>query len=324
MTRLIRLALTAIAGLALPGVVGAAEPYPVRPIRIIVTFPPGGQTDALARIIQPRLEAELGQPIVIENRPGAGGTIGVDAVVKSAPDGYVLGIGPMGALTVNLSPQEKIPYDTVRDLEPVSLLSMTPFVMAARLGFMANNAAEVIALAKAKPEDLTLGHGGNGSAMHLTALLFNHMAGVEIALVPYRGSGAVFSDLIAGHIPLGIGDATSALGAIRAGQVKALAVSSAKRTPLLPDIATFAESGLPGFESMGWFGILAPAGTPREIIAKLNAAVVSAYKDPALVERLRAIGADPVSSTPEEFGQFIRSEIVKWARVVAQSGLRPE
>jgi len=324
MARLIRLALAVIAGFASLAGAGGAEPYPVRPIRIVVTFPPGGQTDAVARIMQPHLETTLGQPIVIDNRPGAGGTIGIDAVVKSPPDGYVLGVGPMGALTVNMNLQEKVPYDTLKDLEPVSLLTMTPFVMAARLAFAANDVAEVIALAKSKPEELSLGHGGNGSAMHLTALLFNHMAGVDIALVPYRGSGAVFSDLIAGHIPLGVGDTTSALGAVQAGQVKALAVSSRKRTPLLPDIPTFSESGLPGFESMGWFGIVAPAGTPRDIIAKLNEAMVSALNDPVLLERLRAIGAEPVSSTPEEFGQLIRSETIKWARVVAQSGLKPD
>src|SRR5229473_864252 len=206
MTGLVRLAATAIIGLGLHAGAMAAEPYPVKPIRVIVTFPPGGATDVVARVIQPHLESRLGQPVVIENRPGAGGMIGVDAVAKAAPDGYVIGVGPMGALSVNMSLQEKMPYDTLRDLVPVSMLTTTPFVMAAPLSSKVNSVGEVIALARAKPDSLSIGHGGNGTAMHLTALLFNHMAGVNITLVPYRGSALVFGDVVAGHIPLGVGD----------------------------------------------------------------------------------------------------------------------
>jgi tripartite-type tricarboxylate transporter receptor subunit TctC len=301
----------------------AAEPYPVKPIRVVVTFPPGGQTDVVARIIQPHLEMRLGQPLVIDNRPGAGGTIGVDAVAKSAPDGYVIGVGPMGALTVNMSLQDKMPYDTLRDLAPVSLLTSTPFVMAAPLSLKADTVGDVIALAKAKTQNLSIGHGGNGSAMHLTALLFNHMAGVNIPLVPYRGSTLAFNDLIAGHIPLGVSDITTALSLVRSGQVKPLGVSSLTRDAALPDVPTFAESGLPGYVAMGWFGIVAPAGTPAHVITKLNNAIVSALKDPLIVERLRAVGAEPYPSTSDEFGHFIRSEIAKWANVVAQSGFKP-
>ncbi|MFL5048086.1 MAG: Bug family tripartite tricarboxylate transporter substrate binding protein [Xanthobacteraceae bacterium] len=318
---LIRLAIAAIMGFGCHAAM-AAEPYPTKPIRVVVTFPPGGQTDVVARLIQPHLEARLGQPVVVENRPGAGGTIGVDAVAKAAPDGHFIGVGPMGALTVNMSLQEKMPYDTLKDLAPISLLTSTPFVLAAPLSFAASHVGEVIALAKTDAGNLSIGHGGNGSAMHLTALLFNHMAGVNIALVPYRGSGPALNDVVAGHIPLAVGDTTSALAVLRTGKVKALGVSSRRRDPSLPDVPTFAESGLPGFESMGWFGMLAPAGTPPEIIATLNGAIVSALKDPATVERLRAIGADPAPSTPAEFGQFIRREIDKWARVTAQSGFK--
>jgi tripartite-type tricarboxylate transporter receptor subunit TctC len=300
----------------------AAQPYPTKPIRVIVTFPPGGQTDVVARLIQPHLEARLGQPVVIDNRPGAGGTIGVDAVAKAAPDGHVLAVGPMGALTVNMSLQDKMPYDTLKDLAPISLLTSTPFVMAAPLSFAASHVGEVIALAKSNAANLSIGHGGNGSAMHLTALLFNHMAGVNIPLVPYRGSGLALNDVVAGHIPLAVGDTTSALAVLRTGKAKALGVTSLKRDRSLPDIPTFAESGLPGFESMGWFGMVAPAGTPPAIIASLNAAIASALKDTAIVERLRAIGAEPVPSTPAEFAEFIRREIDKWARVTAQSGFK--
>ncbi len=323
MTRLIRIAAIAAVGFGLHAGADAAEPYPVKPIRIIVTFPPGGATDLVARALQPHLEGRLGQPVVIDNRPGAGGMIGVEAVAKSAPDGYVIGVGPMGALTVNVSLQEKMPYDTLKDLAAVSLLTTTPFVMAAPHSSPVNTAGDVIALAKAKPGFLSMGHGGNGTAMHLTALLFNHMAGVNIMLVPYRGSGLVMTDVAAGHIPLGVGDMTSGLALIRAGQVKPLGVSSRKRDPSLPDVPTFAESALPGYEAMGWFGVVAPAGTPREVVAKLNEAIVSGLRDPVLRDRMRAIGAEPVPTTPEEFGQFIRSEIAKWAKVIAQSGLKP-
>jgi tripartite-type tricarboxylate transporter receptor subunit TctC len=319
----LRLAATAIIGLGLHAAAAvAAEPYPAKPIRVVVTFPPGGQTDVVARAIQPYLENRLGQPVVIDNRPGAGGMIGVDAVAKAAPDGYVIGVGPMGALSVNMSLQEKMPYDTLKDLVPVSMLTTTPFVMAAPLSSKVNSVGEVIALAKSKPDSLSIGHGGNGTAMHLTALLFNHMAGVNITLVPYRGSALVFGDVVAGHIPLGVGDITAGLAVIRSGQVKPLGVSSRKRDPSLPDVPSFAESGLPGYEAMGWFGVVAPAGTPADVVAKLNEAVVGALKDPVVAERMRAVGAEPYPTSPEEFGQFIRAEIAKWAKVVAQAGLK--
>jgi tripartite-type tricarboxylate transporter receptor subunit TctC len=315
-----RVAAAAAIGLGLYAGTAVAQTFPVKPIRIIVTFPPGGQTDVVTRAIQPYLEKHLGQPVIIDNRPGAGGTIGVDAVAKAPPDGYLLGVGPMGALTVGL--QEKMPYDTLKDLVPVSMLTTTPFVMAAPLSSKATHAGDVIAFAKAKSENLSIGHGGIGSAMHLTALLFNHMAGVDIPLVPYRGSAPVFADVVAGHIPLGIGDSTAALAVIRSGQVKALGVSSSKRDPSMPDVPTFAEVGVPGYEAMGWFGVVAPAGTPPEIVAKLNEAVVGALKDPVVAGRMRAVGAEPTPTTQEEFAQFIRREIDKWSKVVKQAGLK--
>jgi tripartite-type tricarboxylate transporter receptor subunit TctC len=322
MDRLIHLAAAACVILGLQTAANAAEPYPSKPIRIVVTFPPGGQTDVVARAIQPALEARLGQPIIIDNRPGAGGTIGVDSVAKAPPDGHVIAVGPMGALTVNMSLTEKMPYDTLKDLVPVSLLTTTPFVIAAPRSFKANDAGEVIALAKAGSDKLSIGHGGNGSAMHLTAMLFNHLGGVKIALVPYRGSALVMNDVVAGHIPLGVSDITAALAVIRAGQVKAIGVSSRKRDPNLPDVPTFAEAGLQDYEAMGWFGVVAPAGTPGAVIAKLNEAIVGALKDPVVVERMRAIGAEPYPTSPEEFGRFIQSEIAKWGKVVAQAGLK--
>jgi tripartite-type tricarboxylate transporter receptor subunit TctC len=283
----------------------AAETYPVRPIRLIVTFPPGGSTDTMARALQPSLEKALGQPIIIDNRPGAGGAIGLDAV----------------ALAVNVSLNEKLPYDPFKDLAPISGLAQTPFILAAPLSSSVGSIADVVALAKQKPGALSIGHGGNGTAMHLTAQLFNHMTGLDLTLVPYRGTGPVTQDVLAGHIPLGITDTPSSLAMIESKQIKALAVSSRQRFPSLPDTPTFAEA-LPGYESIGWFGFVAPAGTPPEIVAKLNAAIVAALADPTVAERIRVLGALPMPGTPDEFGRFIRSEYEKWAKVVAESGAK--
>jgi tripartite-type tricarboxylate transporter receptor subunit TctC len=299
----------------------AAETYPVRPIRLIVTFPPGGSTDTMARALQPSLEKTLGQPIIIDNRPGAGGAIGLDVVAKATPDGYLIGVGAAGALAVNVSLNEKLPYDPFRDLAPISGLAQTPFILAAPLSSSANSIPDVIALAKQKPGSLSIGHGGNGTAMHLTAQLFNHMTGLDLTLVPYRGTGPVTQDVLAGHIPLGITDTPSSLAMIESKQIKALAVSSRQRFPALPATPTFAEA-LPGYESIGWFGFVAPAGTPPEIVAKLNAAIVGALAEPAVAERIRVLGALPMPGTPDEFGRFIRSEYEKWAKVVAESGAK--
>jgi tripartite-type tricarboxylate transporter receptor subunit TctC len=301
---------------------GSAQTFPSRPIRLIVTFPPGGSTDTMARALQPSLEKSLGQPIVIENRGGAGGAIGVDAIVKSAPDGYVIGIAGLGALAVDVILNDKLPYDPFRDIAPISGLIQSPFILAAPLTSAANSIGDVIALAKADPKSLSIGHGGNGTAMHLTAQLFNHMAGLDLALVPYRGTGPVTQDVLAGHIPLGITDPPSAIAQIEARRIKALAISSRARFPALPEIPTFAESGLPGYESIGWFGFVAPARTSPVIIARLNAAIVAALSDPAVRERIRVLGAEPMPGTPEEFARFIRSEYEKWAKVVAESGAK--
>jgi tripartite-type tricarboxylate transporter receptor subunit TctC len=300
----------------------SAQAYPSRPIRLIVTFPPGGSTDTMARALQPSLERTLGQPIVIENRGGAGGSIGTDAIVKSAPDGYTFGIAGLGALGLDALLNDKLPYDPFRDIAPISGLISTPFILAAPLSSPANSIADVIALAKADAKSLSIGHGGNGTGMQLTAQLFNHMAGIDIALVPYRGTGPVTQDVLAGHIPLGITDPPSAIAQIEARRIKALAISSRTRFPALPEIPTFAESGLPGFESTGWFGFVAPARTPPEVIAKLNAAIVAALADPTVLERIRVLGAVPMPGTPEEFTRLIRREYEKWAKVIAETSAK--
>ncbi len=302
--------------------VAGADNYPSRPIRLIVTFPPGGSTDVMARAIQPYLERLLGRPIVIENRTGAGGVTGIEAVARSAPDGYTIGIGAAGALAVNLSLKEKMPYDPFVELAPISGLVKAPFLLAAAPNFEPNAVRDVIALAKQKPGAIVIGHGGNGTAMHLTAQLFTHMAGIDMTLVPYRGTGPATQDLLAGHIPLAITDPPTAVSLIQSKQIKVLAVTTKERFAAMPDLPTMDEAGLRGYESMGWFGFVAPAGTPTEIIAKLNGAIVAALKDPGMLERTRSLGAIPMPFSPTEFARHIRSEYEKWAAVVAQTGAK--
>jgi tripartite-type tricarboxylate transporter receptor subunit TctC len=300
-----------------------AQAYPSKPIRFIVPFPAGGATDAAARAIQPQLEKILGQTVVIENRAGAGAVIGLDAVARAAPDGYTFGIGPAGAMSVNPAMQVKMPFDVRKDLAAISNLAQTPFILAAPASFKANSLKDVIAQAKAAPGTLTIGHGGNGTSMYFTALLFTVMADVQIGLVPYRGTVLVANDLIGGHIGLGIVDPPPSQAAIRDGRIKGLAISSKRRFDFFPEIPTFDEQGLKGYDVSGWFGLVAPAATPPDIIAKLNAAVVTALKDPEVAQRIRLIGMEPAPTTPAEFAALIDSEIDKISKVLAKAGGAP-
>jgi tripartite-type tricarboxylate transporter receptor subunit TctC len=310
----------ASAGVALCLSVGAAfAAYPERPIRFIIPFPPGGSTDVIARAMQPKLEKLLGQPVIIENRAGAGGSTGLDAVAKSAPDGYTIGMAAAGALVINPHLQQ-MPFDPIKDLTPVTRVAESPFILAATPSFAANSLREVVALAKNSP-GFSIGHGGNGTAMHLTAEMFNHAAGISIGLVPYRGTAPVVTDLIGGHLALGIVDPPPSLAAFEAGQIKGIAVSWERRFAPLPKIPTFAEQGLTGVVSTGWFGIVAPAGCAADIVAKLNAAFVDALRDPEAVARVRATGMEPTPMTASEFAGYIRAESQKWADVVARAGL---
>lgn len=316
------LVLALAAGLAALSAAPAQDAYPSRPIRVIVAFPPGGSSDVVARTVQPRLAELLGQPIVIENKPGAGGNIGVDVVVKSPPDGYTIGLAAAGALTVNPSLMPNMPFDPLKDVTPITGLAATPFILAAATGFAPRDVKELIALAKRGPNAVSIGHGGNGTAMHLTAELFKNRAGVPLEMVPYRGSGPVTVDVMAGHIPLGITDMPSALSLIRDGKVRALAVSSLTRVEQMPDTPTLAESGLPGFEAVGWFGIVGPAGLPPAIVAKLNAAFVAVLREPEVRERIVAVGAVPMPMTPEAFKAFMISETAKWSELIKAAGLK--
>lgn len=314
----VAIAVMAVACMAAP----ASAQYPNRPIRLVVSFPPGGSADAAARAVQAAAEKHLGQPLVIENRGGAGGNIGIDAVAKAEPDGYTIGLGAAGALAINVSINDKMPYDPIKDLAPITLVGTSPFILAAANSAPIKTLREALEAAKAKPGELSIGHGGNGTAMHLTAALLNQLGNVKMTFVPYRGTGPVVADLVAGHVPLGIVDAPSAIGQIKGGQIKALGVTSLKRDSSLPDVPTFDEQGLKGYESVGWYGIVAPAKTPAAVIEKLNAAFVAALKDPEVQARIRAVGAEPAPMSAAQFGAFIRDETVKWSKVVAAAGIK--
>jgi tripartite-type tricarboxylate transporter receptor subunit TctC len=302
-----------------------AHAYPDQPIKIIVTFPPGGSADIVIRALQPLLAEELRQTIVIENRSGAGGNIGIAAVAQAAPDGYTLGVAAAGVLTVNphLNPAA-MTFDPLKDLAPVTLLAQIPFVLVASQASKFASVADVIAAAKARPNELSIGHGGNGTAMHLTSALFAQKANIRMQLIAYRGTAPAAVDVLAGHVPLAVLDIPASLQLIRDGKLKALGVSAAKRVSFLPDVLPLSELGLKDFDSVGWFGLVARAGTPPEIIASLNAAFVKALNDPAAAAKIRVLGAEPAPSSPEDFAKFIGTEDKKWGELIAAAGIKSE
>jgi len=324
----LRRALVGAAALALSlssFAVDTANAYPDQPIKIVVTFPPGGSADIVIRALQPLVSETLRQTIIIENKAGAGGNIGIGAVAKSAPDGYTLGVAAAGVLTVNphLNPAA-MPFDPLKDLAPVTMLAEIPFVLVASQQSGINSVADVIAKAKAEPQGLSIGHGGNGTAMHLTSALFNQKAGVGVQLISYRGTAPASVDVLAGHIPLAVLDIPASKQLINDGKLKALGVSAAKRVTFLPDVPPLADQGLSEFESVGWFGLVAPAGTSPEIVDTLNAAFVKALSDPAAIEKIRVLGAEPAPTSPEAFAKFIRSESEKWGKLIAETGIKSE
>jgi tripartite-type tricarboxylate transporter receptor subunit TctC len=302
-----------------------ANAYPDQPIKIIVTFPPGGSADIVIRALQPALSETLRQPIVIENRAGAGGNIGIGAVAQAAPDGYTLGVAAAGVLTVNPHlNRAAMSFDPIKDLAPVTLLAEIPFVLVASQQSAITSVADLIAKAKAQPQGLSIGHGGNGTAMHLTSALLAQKADIGIQLIAYRGTAPATTDVLAGHIPLAVLDIPASKQLINDGKLKALGVSAAKRVIFLPDVPTLAELGLSEFESVGWFGVVAPAGTPPDVINTLNAAFVKALSDPAAIEKIRVLGAEPKPTSAEAFAKFIQSESVKWGKLIAEAGIKAE
>lgn len=296
--------------------------YPNKPIKVVVTFPPGGSSDAIIRILSTRLNDKLGHPLVLENRPGAGGNIGLSAVAKAAPDGYMLGVGAAGGLTANSSLYPQMPFDVAKDFAPITMLASIPFVLVGHPSVPADNMQQLIALAKSQPGKVSIGHGGNGTAMHLSTALFTQMADIKLIEVPYRGSGPAAMDTLSGQIQLSVTDLAAALPHIKAGKLKAFAVTSPKRLSNLPDVPTLSESGLTGYDSTGWFGLVAPTGTPPQIIQRLHAEFTAALNDESIKSQMRQNGMEPIATSIEGFDSYIKSETQKWAKVIKQANIK--
>lgn len=310
-----------------PPVAGAAaaEPipnYPERPIRIVVPASPGGAGDLAIRMVAPRLFERLGQPLVIENRPGAGSVIGTDLVAKATPDGHTL-LATVSSFTIIPSTYKKLPFDPVKDFAPVTTLNSFTFIVVVHPSVPANSIKELIALAKAKPGMLNYASGGTGTPPHMGAELFKSMAGIDIVHVPYKGADATPA-LLGGQVQFYVGPFGTMMPYVKSGRLKALAVTSVKRALLLPELPTVAEAGLPGFEHSAWSGMLAPARTPPAVVKKLANEVASALKMPAISERFAAEGVEPGGISPAEFAALLKSEIAKWAKVARQAGIKPE
>jgi tripartite-type tricarboxylate transporter receptor subunit TctC len=306
---------------ALSPAVHAEAAWPTRPVRIIVTFPPGGAPDTLARVLADKW-APLGQPIVVENRPGAGGNIGADMVAKAPGDGHTLVIGTVGTHAINPSLYEKIPYNNVRDFTPITFLASTPNLLVVNKDVPANNVKELIELAK--KQQLFFGSSGSGTSIHLSGELFNTLAGVKMQHIPYKGRAEAIPDLIGGRIQMIFDNMPSALPLVQEGKLKGLAVTSAQRSPAAPNIPTISESGLPGFEATSWFALLGAPGIPRDVQMRINAETLKVMAMPDVKDRLAKLGLDPHPGTPEALATLIQAETVKWARVVKASGAKIE
>jgi tripartite-type tricarboxylate transporter receptor subunit TctC len=298
-----------------------AQPYPSKPVRFIVPFPPGGSSDLIARAVGPKLAQSLGQPVVIENVPGAGGMLGVDRVAKAAPDGYTIGIAAAGALSSNIHLYPSMPFHPEKDLAHITPLAMIPFFLVAHPS-QASSLKELIEKARTNPPSVA--HGGSGSTMHLAGELMNMLAGVKIQSVPFKGSGPVSAAVLGNQVPFGVVDVTSAISNVRAGKLRALAVTSKKRIAAAPDVPTFAEAGIPGYEAIGWFGLVAPAGTPGDIVQRLNRETASALKDPQVSKIATDAGTEPFTTSPQEFSAMIREETRKWGEVIKSGNIRLE
>ena len=300
----------------------ATQTYPEKPVRVILSVPAGATPDVTARLITPGISRLFGQQLVVDNRPGAGGMIGAEIASKASPDGYTLFISSPGALTILPHLRKHVPYDTLRDFVPISLISIGPFVLITHPSVPAGSVKKLIALAKAQPGKLNYASAGNGTANHLAMELFKHMAGIDIVHVPYKGAPQAVTDVVSGHMNMMFNSIAPIVGHIKAGRLRVLGIASAQRSPQLPDVPTISEAGLPGFEAVNWFGMFAPAKTPKRIIARLNEAVVKVVHTPEIQAQFLALGADPVGSSAEEFAAFVRRDMEKYAKIVKIAGAK--
>ena len=326
MKRWLRLVGSALASLVLvlcTVVATAQDNYPNKPIRVIVPVAPGGGTDFIARLIGQKLSETWGQPVIVDNRPGGAGNLGVEIAAKAVPDGYTLVI-PITSFPINPSLYSKLPFDTVRDFAPVTLVASAPLLLVVNPGVQANSVKELIAIAKARPGQLNYANSGSGTTAHLAGELFKRMAGVDIVSIAYKGGGPAVIDLIAGNVQIYFSTVPAALPQVKAGRLRALAVTGSKRLNDIPDIATVSESGLPGFEVVAWFGMFAPGKTPQPIVKKLNGEVVRILSMPDVREKMSGQGLIPGGNTPEELGVFLKAEIAKWSKLIKEANIRIE
>ena len=300
----------------------AQETYPSKPIRLVVPFPPGGGTDMMARVVGNKLAETLKWTVIVDNRPGAGGNIGVDLVTKSPPDGYTIVMGQTSNLAVNPTLYSRLPYDPVKDLAPITTVADAPLVLVVAASSPYKTLAELVAAAKARPGALTFATPGNGTVAHLTGELFQRAAGIKFQHVPYKGSSQALTDLVGGTVEVFMSSVPTALSQIRGGKMRALAVTSAKRSATLPEVPSINEAGFKGFDANTWFGLAAPVGTPANVVARLNTEVNRVLKMPDVREKIRAEGGDVLGSTPEAFGMLIKNDVVKWGNVVRDSGAK--
>jgi tripartite-type tricarboxylate transporter receptor subunit TctC len=302
-----------------------AQEFPTKAIRIYVGFAPGGGTDIMTRIVAPRIGERLGQPVIVENRPGAGGNLATEAVTRAAPDGYTLLMGTIAALAINPSLYKNLPFDPIKDLTTISMGVSLPNVVVVHPSVPARTLDELITLAKQQPGKLTYASSGNGTAGHLSGALFESMANVSLVHIPYKSGGQAMTDLIGGQVSMSFAAAPGAIPQIKAGKIRVLAVTTRNRSAFLPDVPTVAEaSGIRGYESSNWYGLVGPAKLPRNIVDRVNAAMVETLKEPATREKLALQGLEATPSSPDEFAAFLRAEIVKWAKVVKDTGSQPD
>jgi tripartite-type tricarboxylate transporter receptor subunit TctC len=299
-----------------------AQAYPAKPVRMIIPYPPGGGNDTLGRLFAAKLSDRLGQPVVVENRPGAGTLIGTEAAAKSAPDGYTILLSSIATHALSPNLYAKVPYDPIKDFAPVTLLGIAPTVLVVRSDLPAKDLAGFVAAARAKPGGFTYASGGNGTPPHINGEVFKAVAGVDLLHVPFKGGGPALVDLMAGRVDVMLDTAASAMPHVRSGKLRALAISGPARSAEYPDLPTFAEAGMPQYDTNAWYSVHAPAGTPPEIVRRLNAELVASLKEPDVQARFKQLSTDPVGNTPEEFAAFVKMELDKYARVIKGAGIR--